>query len=93
MPRHDEGVGALNALVCRNSIGRRQAGRFNLDVVQNDWRQNHSRYSHEALADDQREQGEPDGIFDPITDDLAVQKIFQLVKRDQEHERRNRNAR
>ena len=36
----------------RNGIWRRPLGGFNLDVIQDDWCQNHSRYSHESLADD-----------------------------------------
>src|SRR5438874_3895055 len=84
---------ALVALVCGNGIRSRPLGRFNLDVVQNDWCQDHSWYSHESLANDQREQGKPDGIFDQVTDDFAVQEIFQLMDSNQEDESNNRQSR
>jgi hypothetical protein len=60
----DGKVRTLTALVYWKGIRRRQLGRFNFDVVENDRCQNHSRYSHDSLANDQCEQGKPDGIFD-----------------------------
>ena len=48
----DGKVRTLIALVYRNGIRRRPLGGFDLDVIQNDWCQDHSRYSHESLADD-----------------------------------------
>ena len=52
----------------------------------------------EEIAEHKRQQGQPHWIFDPRTDDLAVQEIFQLVnddeknQREQSHARRNREA-
>ncbi len=76
-----------------SGIGRGQPGRFNFDVVQNHWRQNHARYSHEPFPDNQRKQRKPDRILDPVSNDFAVQKIFELMEHDQEDERRDRNPR
>ena len=54
--------------------------------MQHDRGEDHAGDAHEFFAEDQGEQGEPHGIFDPVTNDLAVQEVLQLVDHDEEDE-------
>ena len=48
--------------------------------------QNHARNTHEPFADDETEQRQPDGILDSISDNFAIQEVFELVNDDQKNE-------
>jgi hypothetical protein len=55
--------------------------------MQQNWRQNHPRNSHQPFHENQRQQRQPHRIFDPVPNDLAVQEIFQFVNDDEVNQR------
>jgi hypothetical protein len=45
---------------------------FHTQIIQYHWREDQARDAHEPLAKDQRNQGQPHWVSNPVSDDLAV---------------------
>lgn len=58
---------------------------LDLDVVEDDRRENHPGDAHQLLAEDEADEREPHRILDAVAHDLAVEEIFRLVQHHQKH--------
>src|SRR6185436_9313950 len=59
---------------------------FELQVMEDDRREDHARNAHQLFANDQAEQRQPERRLDAVAHDLAVEEIFELMDDHQKDE-------